>query len=119
MNNHWKKVKLGEVLTPAQRTVAPVAGTLYRQLGVRLWGEGAYERDPVDGAQTTYAHLFRAEADDIVVNKIWARDGSVAVVPEPLAGCYGSGEFPVFSPNKERLCPRWMHWLTKTPEFWS
>lgn len=118
MNGEWKKVKLGEVLTPAQRAEAPVAGTMYRQLGVRLWGEGAYERDPVDGAQTTYSHLFRAETDDVVVNKIWARNGSVALVQPTLAGAYGSTEFPMFAPKRDRLMPRWMHWLTKTSDFW-
>jgi type I restriction enzyme, S subunit len=93
-------------------------GRLYRQLGVRLWGEGAYERESMDGSATKYAQLFRAEAGDIIVNKIWARNGSVAVVPESLGGCYGSGEFPMFAPFSDRLDSRWMHWLTKTPSFW-
>ena len=57
------------------------------------------EREPVDGAATKYAQLFRAEEDDLIVNKIWARNGSVGVVTERLAGCYGSNEFPMFAPN--------------------
>jgi type I restriction enzyme S subunit len=64
-----------------------VPGTAYRQIGVKLWGEGAYEREPMDGGATKYAQLFRAEAGDVIVNKIWARNGSVAVVPDALAGC--------------------------------
>jgi len=119
MKHAWPIVKLGEVLNPVQRAVEPVAGTMYRQLGVRLWGEGAYERDSIDGAQTTYSSLFLAEADDVIVNKIWARNGSVAVVHAPLAGCYGSTEFPMFAPLKSRILPRWMHWLTKQPDFWA
>jgi len=59
------------------------------------------------------------EEDDIVVNKIWARNGSVAVVPRQLAGCYVSSEFPTFSPILERLDPHWFHWLTKTEDFWK
>jgi len=62
---------------------------------------------------------MRAEAGDIIVNKIWARNGSVAVVPESLSGTYGSGEFPMFAPNRTRLNPAWMHWLTKTKSFWE
>jgi hypothetical protein len=96
MSKNRSIVKLDEVVTPAQRAATPMPGTIYRQIGVRLWGEGAYEREPIDGAQTKYAQLFRAEAGDIIVNKIWARNGSVAVVPTSLAGCYGSGEFPMF-----------------------
>jgi len=94
-------------------------GRSYRQLGVRLWGQGAYEREPVDGSLTKYQQLFRAERGDIVVNKIWARNGSVAVVDEALSGCHGSNEFPMFSPIPERLDPRWMHWVTKTRNFWA
>ncbi len=68
----WPKVRLGEVVMPAERAEAPMPGTTYRQIGVKLWGEGAYERETMDGSQTRYAQLFRAEAGDIIVNKIWA-----------------------------------------------
>lgn len=111
-------VPLREAAQPVNRIVALSPGETYRQLGVRLWGQGAYEREPVDGGLTKYQQLCRAEHGDIVVNKIWARNGSVAVVDEALAGCHGSNEFPMFSPIRERLDPRWMHWITKTRDFW-
>ncbi len=119
MSKVWPKVRLGEVADRVERAETPVPGRKYRQIGVRLWGEGAYERETMDGSQTTYAKLFRAEAGDIIVNKIWARNGSVAVVPSDLAGCHGSGEFPMFTPNPDRLDSQWMHWLTKTRGFWA
>src|SRR6266516_1646075 len=115
----WPTVRLGEVLTPVERAETPMPGTTYRQIGVKLWGEGAYEREPMDGGATKYSQLFRAEAGDIIVNKIWARNGSAAVVPESLAGCFGSGEFPMFAPKLDRLESRWTHWLTKTRGFWA
>jgi type I restriction enzyme S subunit len=104
---------------PAERFEAPVPGQTYRQIGVRLWGEGAYERESIDGADTKYARLYRAEIGDIVVNKIWARNGSVAVVTDALSGTYGSSEFPMFAPHRDRVESRWLHWLTKTPGFWA
>jgi type I restriction enzyme S subunit len=119
MSARWPMVKLGEVLAPVERTEVPMPGTTYRQIGVKLWGEGAYERESMDGSATKYSQLFRAEAGDVIVNKIWARNGSVAVVPELLSGCCGSGEFPMFAPKRDRLEPRWIHWLTKTRRFWS
>jgi len=115
----WPIAALREVLIPVERPEAPIPGTIYRQLGVKLWGEGAYERESIDGAATKYSSLSRVEMDDVVVNKIWARNGSVAVVQPALAGCYVSGEFPTFTVRTESLLPRWMHWLTKTPGFWS
>ncbi|MDY0356171.1 MAG: restriction endonuclease subunit S [Sedimentisphaerales bacterium] len=119
MSPRWPVVRLSEATTPVERVEVPVPGATYRQIGVRLWGEGAYERESVEGSQTKYARLFRTDTGDIIVNKIWARNGSVAVVPESLAGCYGSGEFPMFAPMRDRLESRWMHWLTKTRSFWS
>ena len=119
MSNSWPTVPLGEVAHPVERPEMPIPGKVYRQVGVRLWGEGAYERKSIDGGQTSYKTLSRVEADDIIVNKIWARNGSVAVVPGSLAGCYGSNEFPTFAPIREQLEPRWFHWLTKTPGFWD
>ena len=112
-------VALGEVMIPVERAESPATGTTYRQVGVKLWGLGAYERESMDGSQTRYKKLSRVEADDIIVNKIWARNGSVALVPKSLAGCYVSGEFPTFIPIREKLEPRWFHWLTKTKSFWE
>lgn len=113
------RVQLRDAAEPVTRPVSPSPGETYRQLGVSLWGKGAYEREPVDGGLTKYQRLFRAEQGDIVVNKIWARNGSVAVVDDSLAGCHGSNEFPMFAPIEGRLDPRWMHWVTKTKDFWA
>lgn len=112
-------VALSEVAKQVQRTTTPSPGTRYRQLGVKLWGEGAYERDTIDGCETKYRTLWLAKEGDIVVNKIWARNGSVAVVTKELDGCHGSSEFPTYEPNRKVLEPRWIHWLTKTRAFWA
>lgn len=119
MSKAWPTVRLGEVVTSPNRSESLTPGTSYRQIGVKLWGQGAYEREPVDGGGTKYKQLFRAEAGDIIVNKIWARNGSVAVVPDELAGTYGSNEFPMFVPSQQHMLHRWMHWLTKTRGFWE
>jgi len=119
MTSHFPSVALREVVTTVERPESPVPGQLYRQVGVQLWGRGAYEREPLDGGRTRYKTLSRVEADDIILNKIWARNGSVAVVPPGLAGCYVSGEFPTFRPIREKLAPRWFHWYSKTPALWN
>lgn len=119
MLSGFAEVALSEAVTRIERPVEPKGGTSNRQLGVRLWGEGAYERERLDGGGTKYAVLFRVEGGDIVVNKIWARNGSVAVVPSELAGCLVSGEFPTFCARPDRLDSRWFHWITKARWFWS
>jgi len=119
MSIKFPSVPLSQVLAPIERPEAPQPGTTYRLFGVRWWGEGVYEREAVDGSQTQYTKLSRIEDNDIVINKIWARHGSVAVVQKGLAGCYGGSEFPTFLPDPTQLEPRWIHWLSKTAAFWS
>lgn len=115
----YSMVPLSKVVLPVQRPEIPSLGKTYRLVGVKLWGEGAYERESIDGSQTQYKTLSRVETDDIIINKIWARNGSVAVISSSLAGCYGSNEFPTFATIQESLEPSWFHWLTKTRFFWN
>jgi restriction endonuclease S subunit len=118
MSCDFPLVQLKKIMVPIERPEIPIPGKNYRQLGVKLWGEGAYERESIDGGQTKYKTLSSVQEKDIVVNKIWARNGTVAVVPEGLSGCFVSGEFPTFNPIQDKLEPRWFHWLTKTKGFW-
>lgn len=119
VDKKWALVPLDEVIVPVDRPEVPIPGVIYRQVGVKWWGLGVYEREAIDGSRTQYKTLSRIETDDIIINKIWARHGSVSVVQPSLAGCYVSAEFPLFVPNKERLHPQWFHWLTKTRQFWA
>lgn len=115
----WPVVALGEVAKRVQRPETPQPGTPYRQIGVRLWGQGAYQRETVDGSETKYPVFYRVEKDDIIVNKIWARNGSVAVVTADLAGSFGSAEFPTYEVDRAILLPGWFACFTKVPELWE
>lgn len=117
--SRWPIVAIGEVADSVDRSEAPLPGVAYRQVGVHLWGEGAYERESMDGADTKYKTLNCVKAGDIIVNRIWARNGSVSVVTPSLEGCFCSGEFPLFRPRPERLDPQWFYWITKTRWFWE
>lgn len=117
--NGWPAVPLGEVAIPVQRSVAVLPGNSYRTLGVKWWGEGAYERQTIDGSQTAVNTLNEVKENDLIINKIWVRHGSVAVVPPEVAGCVGSNEFPTFELRLDRILPRWLHWYSKTQELWN
>lgn len=119
MKTDWREVPIAEIAAPVARAEEVFATNTYRQIGVRLWGNGAYDRGGILGKDTKYKTLFRIATNDIVVNKIWARNGSVAVVSDELNGTYGSGEFPSFAPDESQLMPRWFHWITQWKPFWS
>ena len=115
----WPLVPLHKVANPVRRPETPQPGTTYRRIGVRLWGRGAYLRDAIDGSATKYPALYRVRKDDIIVNKIWARNGSVAVVTDDLDGSFGSSEFPTYEVDKAALLPEWFAWFTRTPGLWA
>lgn len=115
----WPLIRLGDICSPVNRSEAPIAGRTYRQTGVRLWGVGAYERETIDGGDTKYSYFTKLQENDLVVNKIWACNGSVAVIPAELAGTYVSTEFPTFQLDQRRIDPRWMELLTKWKGFWA
>ncbi len=117
--NVWPSISLGEIASPISRPVEVLPGQTYRTIGVKWWGEGAYERVTIDGSQTAAKTLSTVRQNDLIINKIWVRHGSTAVASAEVDGCAGSGEFPTFELNQARILPRWMHWLTKTRAFWS
>jgi type I restriction enzyme S subunit len=119
MKNDCPEVPLAEIAKPISRTVAVIPGQDYRTIGVKWWGEGAYERETIDGSRTAAKTLSLVRQGDLIINKIWVRHGSTAIAGADVDGCAASGEFPTFTLNKSRVAPRWLHWQTKTRGFWA
>ncbi len=115
----WPMVPIGEIAKPIARPVVVEPGREYRTIGVRWWGEGAYERETIDGSRTAAKSLSLVCRDDLIINKIWVRHGSTAIATEAVDGCAASGEFPTFELDRSRVEPRWIHWQTKTRPFWN
>jgi restriction endonuclease S subunit len=119
ISNTWKLTPLSEIATPIVRPVDVVPGNLYRTIGVKWWGEGAYERETIDGSQIVAKTLSIVREGDLIINKIWVRHGSTAIAGKDVDGCAGSGEFPTFELNPKKVLARWIHWQTKTKFFWE
>lgn len=115
----WREVALSEIAHPVERRIQVVPGTEYRTIGVKWWGEGAYERSTIDGAQTAARTLSLVYEDDLIINKIWVRHGSVAVAGPSVQGCAASGEFPTFELDRSAVLPAWMYWQCKLSSFWT
>jgi hypothetical protein len=72
----WSEVPLGEIARPIAREVEVIPGRSYRTIGVKWWGEGAYERETIDGSQTATRTLSTVHDGDLIINKIWVTGGS-------------------------------------------
>jgi len=82
-----------------------------------LWGQGAYERETIDGSQTAARTLSLVRAHDLIINKIWVRNGSVSIAGPDVDGCAASNEFPTFLLDDTKIATRWMYWLTRMADF--
>jgi len=112
----WPKVRLGEVLRRSEETIEPQADTEYREITVRLWGNGVVERGPVLGASLS-GRRFVAPAGQFIASRIDARNGAMGPVAESLEGTLVTNDFPLFNLNKERIEPGFLGWLCRTAGF--
>lgn len=115
----WAHVPLSEIARPVSRPLVVQSGSTYRTIGVKWWGEGAYERQTIDGADTAAKTLSLVHEGDLIINKIWVRNGSTAIATAGVDGCAASGEFPTFELDATQVLARWLHWQTKTKAFWG
>jgi len=110
-------VRLGEVLRRSDRLIDLEPTTLYKRVTVRLWGKGVVQRDEVAGAEIAAARQMAVRTGQFILSRIDARNGALGIVPECLDGGVVSSDFPVFTPDEDRLLPAFLGWMSKTGRF--
>lgn len=90
-------LQLGDVLEEVSFPEKVKADEMYRLLGVRWWGEGAFVREEKRGREVKAKTLYRVSPGWIIYNRLFAFRGSFAVTGNDHEGCYASGEFPTFT----------------------
>lgn len=116
MCKQWRTEKLGELLRRSEETVDPVPDAEYREITVRLWGNGVIERGRATGASLS-GRRFVARAGQFIVSRIDARNGAMGIVPASLEGALVTNDFPLFKINSARLESAFLGWLCRTPAF--
>jgi hypothetical protein len=115
----WQTLGLAEVLELSIDQVTVDPGETYDIAGVYSFGRGMFERAALPGSQTSYKVLHRLHAGRLVMSRLKAWEGALAIVPPNLEGHYLSPEFPTFALNLERVDPAYVSALVTSPEFWS
>lgn len=88
--------RVGELLREVRRPETPDRDTLYRMIGVRLYGNGAFVREEKRGAEIKATRVYQVEPNDIVYSRLFAWKGAFALLDNSFDSCYASSEFPVF-----------------------
>ncbi|HVM47123.1 MAG TPA: restriction endonuclease subunit S [Candidatus Acidoferrum sp.] len=116
--SQYPQGRFADFATEVCRPVALQTGVPYQSVGVKWYGEGVHVHETRQGHEFD-ADRFEIRADDLIYNDMWARMGSVAVVPTELSGAVASAHFPTFQLNRAIVEPRYLHWFFKTPAFWD
>src|SRR5690606_19762402 len=90
---------------------------VYKQITVRLWGNGLALRGEVTGDELGSSRWFVARAGQFILSRIDARHGAFGVVPEFLDGAIVSNDFPLFNVDTSKLEPQFLYLLSKRHEF--
>lgn len=115
--NRWPTVALGDVLVSVDDAVQVSPTDVYEMVGVYNFGRGLFRKTPVSGAETSYKSLNRLRTGRFVYSRLFAWEGSVAVVTSEFDGLFVSTEFPVFGIDTERLLPQYLSLVCRWPQF--
>jgi type I restriction enzyme M protein len=113
----WPLVPLSELLVRNEDWINLDPETDYRQITVRLWGNGVVLRATVKGADIAATSQIRVRAQQFIMSKIDARHGAFGIIPDSLDGAVVSQDFPVFTLREERIQPEFLSWMSKTEWF--
>ncbi len=117
MSNSWPLVPLGEVLTKSDEWITINPEKTYKEVTVRLWGKGVALRREVGGAEIAASRRLKVNTGQFILSRIDARNGAFGLVPDSLDGAVVSNDFPVFTPNADRILPSFLSWMARTHSF--
>lgn len=119
MNSRYPLRPLGDVLTLGLDQVPVEPSCSYDIAGVYSFGRGLFARGPLPGSDTSYHVLNRLHAGGLVLSRLKAFEGAVAVIPDGFDGHFLSQEFPTFSCVSDEVDPTYLGYLCRWPTFWE
>jgi type I restriction enzyme S subunit len=117
MSLHSTPVRLGEILKKSEDWIEIEPQAKYKQVTVKLWGQGVELRQEVSGTEISANRQLRVHHDQFILSRIDARNGAFGLVPQELEGAIVSNDFPTFNVNTDQLFPKYLGWLSKTSNF--
>lgn len=103
MPTAWQRVQLGTLLTRTQEWVQLSPEQTYQQVTVRMWGKGATLRGEVTGASMAGEKRLLVRSGQLILSRIDARHGALAIVPPTLDEAVVTNDFPAFTINRDWL----------------
>ena len=100
-------VKLGDVLTQRKEKIFVEDPLQAKLISVRLYGKGALQREIGDGKVPKAFTGYIGHTGQLVLSRIWARKGAIALIPHDLEGVVVTNEFPLFDVDETQVIPKY------------
>ena len=119
VSDNWPRVSLGNLLRESRDAVAVAIDGSYPNFGIYSFGRGLFAKEPISGAATSAATLYRAKGGQFVYSRLFAFEGAYGVVPDALDGYVVSNEFPLFHCDEAQLDVRFLSLYVRRRVIWE
>jgi type I restriction enzyme M protein len=109
------EVRLGDLLSQRVGTISLVDDDQYKRPRVGLHFKGARVRDVAMGIDIGTKNQTLIRTNDLILSKIDARNGAMALVPSELDGAIATNDFPVFEIDSLRINPSYLRYCLFQP----
>lgn len=109
-------VALKDVLSPRREVVRLQDDGVYTRPTVQMHFRGAKVRDREVGAKIGTKNQFAMRANDLIMSRIDARHGAMAIVPSILDGAIATNDFPLFEIDTDRVEAKYLRFTLFQPE---
>jgi len=120
-NDHKRAVPvpMSELVTWRPTDTAVSLAENYTFAGVKSFGRGVFRKEAKSGLDFAYDRLTQLRAGEFTFPKLMAWEGALGVVPDDCDGCYVSPEFPVFTPDTDKILPEILDIHFRSPNVWK
>jgi type I restriction enzyme M protein len=109
------RVSLRDLLKPRRDSVRISDDLEYTRPRVQLHFRGAKIRDCVAGSSIGSKRQTVIRSNDLLLSRIDARNGAMAIVPSELDGAVATNDFPVFEICTDRVVPAYLRYCLFQP----
>lgn len=110
---------LRDALIPSTESVPVNEEDAYQIAGIYSFGRGLIRRPTITGAGTSYKSLTPLSGGQLVMSKLNAWEGALAIVPDSFSGSFVSTEYPVFNIDTSVAEPLYINYLISWPQLWK
>lgn len=110
----WTATRFDRIMHRVERKVMVDDEVEYQTVGVRWYGNGAFVRERLIGADIARKQQWIIRSGDVVYNKLFAWKGAFAIAAETVDGLLVSDKFPTYELDVAQVDPEFLAYYFRT-----